>query len=131
MTQRIHDRFEKLCPECGVSMWVVEVPGVGQLMQCGDCRITLHGAGQYKWKPQFEAPKQVVAAPQPKGNRYMSTKPCPECRKPMWAIKEEGYGIRHQCDECRLTVMFGGAISRWRNLPKNKTPDDMQDRKSG
>jgi hypothetical protein len=77
----------------------------------------------FMWRQQVEEPERKVDVRNMSSNRYMSTKPCPECRKPMWAITEAGYGTRHQCEECRLTVMFGGAVAKWRNIPKGTAPN--------
>ena len=95
-------------------MMVMVLPSFGRLLVCGTCRIGMSGAAIFKWKPQDETEDQPIDVRQTRDQRYRSHKPCPECGHPMWAVTEAGYGTRHQCEECRLTVMFGGAIARWR-----------------
>ncbi len=112
---------EKLCPQCGIAMWQVTVPGFGRLLQCEKCRVTQAGGTLYAWRRQNE-PDERIDIRSTKSNKYRSKKPCPECGQPMWALVEAGYGTRHQCEECRLTVLFGGAIARWRG-PARKTSD--------
>jgi ssDNA-binding Zn-finger/Zn-ribbon topoisomerase 1 len=123
----VDEKILKLCPQCGTEMWVVDVPQFGRLWICADCKIGLSGNRILPWRHQIEAPEEApidVRNMQP--NRHKSTKPCPECGQPMWAIVEEGYGTRHQCEDCRLTVMFGGAISRWRKIRKDQKPEDLE-----
>jgi hypothetical protein len=65
-----------------------------------------------EWRRQGEVDKRADVR-EAKSGRYLSRKPCPECGKPMWALQEPGFGVRHQCEDCRITVLFGGAIARW------------------
>ena len=118
MARRPEETPEKLCPQCGTAMWAVTIPGTGRLLNCPDCRVTMWGATLFTWKRQNETEKRVDIRDQGP-NKYRSKKPCPECGQPMWALQEPGYGTRHQCEECRLTVLFGGAIARWRG-PKRE-----------
>jgi hypothetical protein len=107
-------------------MWIVDVSPFGRMWLCSDCKVSLSGDRLFPWRHQLDEPDKEISVRAIRPNRHLSAKPCPECGQPMWAIVEEGYGTRHQCESCRLTVMFGGAISRWRNLPKNMTPDDVE-----
>jgi DNA-directed RNA polymerase subunit M/transcription elongation factor TFIIS len=126
MTRLRDEKIEKLCPQCGIAMWVVDVIPFGRLWQCGDCKASMLGDRLYPWRQQIEDADQTIDVRSMRANKHRSMKPCPECSQLMWAIVEEGYGTRHQCEECRLTVMFGGAISRWRNIPKDKSPDEIE-----
>lgn len=112
---------EKLCPQCGEAMYVVTVPGFGKIFNCGRCRVSYHGDTLYVWKKQNDPLEEQIKVRETRSNKYRSNKPCPECGKPMWALQEAGYGTRHQCEECRLTVLFGGAVARWRT-PKAAPP---------
>ncbi|MEA2435392.1 MAG: hypothetical protein QOG54_2849 [Actinomycetota bacterium] len=120
------EKIVKLCPQCGVEMWVVDIATFGRLWLCKDCEVAMLGERLYKWREQLSNPEPQINVKSIRTNKHMSTKPCPECGKPMWAIVEQDYGTRHQCEDCRLTVMFGGGISRWRNIPKNVMPDDIE-----
>jgi hypothetical protein len=95
-------------------MYVVTIPSFGKIFNCGRCRLSYHGDALYLWKQQDD-PQELTIKVRDSGNkRYRSSKPCPECGRAMWALQEPGYGTRHQCEECRLTVLFGGAVARWR-----------------
>ena len=118
--------IEKLCPQCGTAMWIVHIPDYGRLWLCADCKLAMAGDRLFPWREQLAQPEQEIGVRTMRPDKTQSNKPCPECQRPMWAIFVEGYGTRHQCEHCRLTVMFGGAVSRWRNIPKNATPDDIQ-----
>ena len=98
-------------------MGIVDIPSFGRLWHCGNCRITQRGSTIYPWREQG-AQEHAVDVRETKTDRYLSKKPCPQCGKPMWALQDPGYGTRHQCEDCRLTVLFGGAIARWRTPKK-------------
>lgn len=102
------------CPVCARSLWLLELPEVGALGQCPSCRITVRNGDVLKWR-QAEAEPALPEeqAPRAEMRKYRSDDPCPECRRPMWAVEVPHYGVRHQCDDCRLSVVFGGVI-RWR-----------------
>lgn len=53
--------------------------------------------------------------------KYISNKPCPECAEPMVAVQVPDYGTRHQCESCRLSVMFGGSVVRWKS--RDRAPE--------
>ena len=108
------EKIVKLCPSCGKEMKMILLPSFGRLLQCGGCEVSMAGAALFQWRDQNEGDDEPVDIRETQDQRYRSHKPCPECGKPMWALTEVGYGTRHQCEECRLTVMFGGAIARWR-----------------
>ena len=97
---------------------MVVLPAYGRLLLCAGCEIGMMGAAIFNWKSQDEVEDQPIDIRDTRDQRYRSHKPCPECGQPMWAVTEVGYGTRHQCEECRLTVMFGGAIARWRGPQK-------------
>lgn len=108
------ESVEKLCPQCGETMHVISIPGFGKIFNCGRCRVSYHGDTIYIWKKQNDPTEEKIKVRDARSNKFRSNKPCPECGKPMWALQEAGYGTRHQCEECRLTVLFGGAVARWR-----------------
>jgi hypothetical protein len=94
-------------------MWEVRLPGAGRVLSCGACRVSMFGTTIIEWRRQGEGEKRTDVR-EAKSGKYLSNKPCPECGKPMWALQEPGFGVRHQCEDCRITVLFGGAIARWR-----------------
>lgn len=110
---RPHEEPEKLCPRCGQALWEARLPGTGRVLNCGACRVSMFGTSTIEWRRQGEADKRADVR-ESRSSKYLSKKPCPECGKLMWALQEPGFGVRHQCEDCRITVLFGGAIARWR-----------------
>lgn len=110
----LEEKPQKLCPRCGRPMWVVDVEDAGRLWQCGVCRVSMAGGTLYVWREQeAAAPKNVEVRTSPT-KKYLSNEPCPECGRPMVAVQVPDYGTRHQCESCRLSVMFGGSVVRWK-----------------
>jgi len=108
------EKIVKLCPSCGKEMKMVVLPAFGRLLLCAGCELGMAGAALFRWKEQDEGEEQPIDLRETQDQRYRSHKPCPECGERMWALTEVGYGTRHQCEDCRLTVMFGGTIARWK-----------------
>src|SRR5687768_16292982 len=102
------EKIVKLCPSYGKEMKMVVLPAFGRLLLYATCQLGMAGAALFQWKEQNEGEEQPIDLRVTRDQRYRSHKPCPECGQPMWALTEVGYGTRHQCEECRLTVMFGG-----------------------
>ncbi|MFN2527018.1 MAG: hypothetical protein ABR505_12285 [Actinomycetota bacterium] len=50
-----------------------------------------------------------------KEKKYRSNEPCPRCRQGLWIVEVPDYGSRKQCEDCRITIMFGNAILEWSN----------------
>lgn len=112
----------KLCPKCGRVMWIVDVEGMGRLWQCGSCKLSMAGATLYMWREQESATTTKVEVRNSPTKKYISNKPCPECAEPMVAVQVPDYGTRHQCESCRLSVMFGGSVVKWK--PRDRARDD-------
>ena len=118
-----HEKPEKLCPKCGRRMWVVDVEEMGRLWQCGNCRVSMAGGTLYLWREQeaTAGKKQEVRTSPTK--KYISNKPCPQCGNPMVAVQVPDYGTRHQCESCRLSVIFGGSVVHWKSRGREHEPE--------
>jgi ribosomal protein S27AE len=91
------------------------IPGWGQVWQCESCLTGLHSEGGHTYK--WNRPVTKIERRDRKEKRSMSSKPCPECKNPMWEIVMPDFGSRWQCEHCRLTVFTSGGIQRW-SAPK-------------
>jgi ssDNA-binding Zn-finger/Zn-ribbon topoisomerase 1 len=104
---------ERRCTTCGTPMWRVDIPRAGIIWNCTACTASVLADGRrFKW----HLPQAVAVPDRAGGNerKYRSKEPCPECGNPMWAVEIPDYGERKQCEDCRITVVFGGTILRWR-----------------
>ena len=117
------EKIVKLCPSCGKEMKMIMLPSFGRLLLCAGCQVSMAGAALFPWRDQNEGDDESIDVRDTHDQRFRSHKPCPECGERMWALTEVGYGTRHQCESCRLTVMFGGAIARWRGPRKIQLDD--------
>ena len=106
---------QKLCPKCGRTMWIVDVEDMGRLWQCASCKVSMAGGTMYMWREQETATATKVEVRTSPTKKYVSNKPCPQCGEPMVAVQVPDYGTRHQCESCRLSVMFGGSVVKWKS----------------
>ncbi len=118
----LQEKPEKLCPKCGRRMWIVDVEDMGRLWQCPSCRLSMVGGTLYMWREQEEQKTSKVEVRTSPTKKYVSNKPCPECGQLMVAVQVPDYGTRHQCESCRLSVVFGGSIVRWKT--RDRAPHD-------
>jgi arylamine N-acetyltransferase len=102
------------CVMCGRILWLASLPGAGDVSNCIECHVTYTGDGTaIDWyRPR---PAEIAKPDRPGERRYRSNSPCPECGNPMMAVVIQDYGERKQCEDCRLTVIAGGGVLRWRD----------------
>ena len=117
----MQEKPEKLCPKCGRRMWIVDVADMGRLWQCPSCKLSMAGGTMFMWREQEAATTSTVEVRNSPTKKYVSNKPCPECGQLMVAVQVPDYGTRHQCESCRLSVLFGGSIVRWKT--RDRLPD--------
>ena len=117
----LDEKPQKLCPKCGRAMWVVDVEDMGRLWLCASCKLSMAGGTLYMWREQEAASTTTVEVRTSPTKKYISNKPCPQCGEPMVAVQVPDYGTRHQCETCRLSVMFGGSVVRWKT--RDRAPE--------
>lgn len=110
----------KYCRTCGRWMWVAEVAGIGTQWHCSNCHYTLQPDGQ---KVLWNLPRRDHLRKANKERKYRGMDACPRCNKPMWVLEIPEYGSRKQCEDCRISVIPGGAILEWRT-PRAADPKD-------
>jgi hypothetical protein len=102
------------CIRCDRVLWLAQLPTDGDVSHCIECHTTyLTDGTAIDWfRPR---PTEVTRPDRPGEKRYRSKDPCPECGNPMMAVIIPDYGERKQCEDCRLTVIPGGGILKWRD----------------
>jgi hypothetical protein len=103
----------KYCRACGRWMWVAELRGIGVVWHCPTCHYSLQPDGEkVLWKlPRRDHVKRQAN----KERKYRGQDPCPRCNRPMWVLEIPEYGSRKQCEDCRISVIPGGAVLEWRS----------------
>jgi hypothetical protein len=101
----------KYCRTCGRWMWVADVEGVGPLWHCANCHYSLRPDGE---KVLWSLPRRDQLKRPTKERKYRGQDPCPRCSRSMWVLEIPEYGSRKQCEDCRISVIPGGAVLEWR-----------------
>jgi hypothetical protein len=101
----------KYCRTCGRWMWVAEME-VGAVWHCANCHYTLQPDGE---KVLWNLPRRDHLKRPGKERKYRGLDPCPRCSRPMWVLEIPEYGSRKQCEDCRISVIPGGAVLEWRS----------------
>ncbi len=92
-------------------MWGARLPEFGPLWSCPSCCLSVDADGTvFAWR---EPPRVQRRAVTTKEEKYRSNEPCPRCRQGLWVVEVPNYGARKQCEDCRITIMFGNAILEW------------------
>jgi hypothetical protein len=102
----------KYCRTCGRWMWVADMDGIGLVWHCATCHYTLDPSGE---KVLWNLPRKDHLKKQSKERKFRGIDPCPRCNRPMWVLEIPDYGSRKQCEECRISVIPGGAVLEWRS----------------
>ena len=102
----------KYCRTCVRWMWVAEVDGVGTFWHCANCHYSLQPDGE---KVLWNLPRRDHLKKPGKERKYRGLDPCPRCGRPMWVLEIPEYGSRRQCEDCRISVIPGGAVLEWRS----------------
>ena len=102
----------KYCRTCGRWMWVADMNGVGAVWHCANCHYTLQSDGE---KVLWNLPRRDHQKRPGKERKYKGVDLCPRCHHPMWVLEIPEYGSRKQCENCRISVIPGGAVLEWRS----------------
>jgi hypothetical protein len=101
----------KYCRTCGRWMWVADMDGIGLVWHCASCHYTLDPNGE---KVLWNLPRRDNLKKPSKERKFRGLDPCPRCNRPMWVLEIPEYGSRKQCEDCRISVIPGGAVLEWR-----------------
>ncbi|HEX2241379.1 MAG TPA: hypothetical protein VHJ82_09595 [Actinomycetota bacterium] len=92
-------------------MWAAQLPEFGALWNCPSCCISVDERGAIlRWREPPRIQRAEVVA---KEEKFRSNEPCPRCGQGLWIVEVPNYGSRKQCENCRITIMFGNAIMEW------------------